>query len=89
MLYNGQLDLTFPYHATENLVNRMNWTKVNLYFESPRVPWSVGQRVAGYVKEEGSLMRVLIRNAGYFTAFDQPLWTLDMMHRFTHNKPFV
>ena len=84
LLYNGQMDLVFPYVATENFVNTLHWVHAKEYYASPRKVWRVDGNVAGYVKCAAGLARVLVRNAGHLAAMDQPLWVYDMITRFVN-----
>ncbi|XP_034951298.1 venom serine carboxypeptidase [Chelonus insularis] len=88
LIYNGQLDIIVAYPLTENYLKHLNWPKANEWQKATRKVWKVKNEIAGYAKTVGYLTEVLVRNAGHMVPADQPEWALDLITRFTHNKPF-
>ncbi|KAF5290402.1 hypothetical protein FQR65_LT11579 [Abscondita terminalis] len=58
------------------------------YKSAKRHIWIIDGDVAGYVKEAGNIIELLVRNAGHMVALDQPKWALDMITKFTRNQSF-
>ncbi|CAH1980104.1 unnamed protein product [Acanthoscelides obtectus] len=88
LIYNGQLDIIVAYPLTENYLQNLKFSGSDQYKNAKRFPWYVGQDLAGYVKQCGNLTEVLVRNAGHMVPADQPQWSVDLLTRFTRNKPF-
>ncbi|XP_053983595.1 venom serine carboxypeptidase [Hylaeus volcanicus] len=88
LIYNGQLDIIVAYPLTENYLHNLKWSGAEKYKTAKRKMWWVGKELAGYSKTVDNLTEVLVRNAGHMVPSDQPLWALDLITRFTHNKPF-
>ncbi|XP_076241218.1 venom serine carboxypeptidase [Calliopsis andreniformis] len=88
LAYNGQLDIIVAYPLTENYLHKLNWSGAKKYEKAERKLWYVGNELAGYSKTIDNLTEVLVRNAGHMVPSDQPLWALDLITRFTHNKNF-
>ncbi|KAG8227812.1 hypothetical protein J437_LFUL010970 [Ladona fulva] len=88
VIYSGQLDIIVPYPATVSFLQSLKWSGAEKYANATRNIWHVGGSLAGYVKVAGPLTEVLIRNAGHMAPTDQPKWALDLINRFTANKPF-
>lgn len=88
LIYNGQLDIIVPYPLTEAFIESLNWSGASDYKNAPRQFWYVGEELAGYAKVARKLTLVLVRNAGHMVPMDQPKWSVDLISRFTRNKPF-
>lgn len=88
LIYNGQLDIIVAYPLTENYLQNLNFNGANQYKNAKRYQWFVGTNLAGYFKQAGNLTEVLVRNAGHMVPADQPQWALDLISRFTRNKPY-
>lgn len=88
VIYNGQLDIIVAYPLTVNYLRNLNFTGAEDYKTAKRYIWKVGGEVAGYVKQAGKLVEILVRNAGHMVPGDQPKWALDLITRFTHEKTF-
>lgn len=88
LIYNGQLDIIVPYPLTEAFIESLNWSGASDYKNAPRQIWYVGEELAGYAKVARKLTLVLVRNAGHMVPMDQPKWSVDLISRFTRNKPF-
>lgn len=86
LYYSGQLDLLVPYPQTVNFLTHVNFSSSEEYKVAKRHIWNIGGEVAGYVKEAGNLVEVMVRNAGHMVPTDQPSWALDMITKFTRNK---
>lgn len=88
VVYNGQLDIIVAYPLTVNYLRHLNFTGAEEYKTAKRYVWKVDGEVAGYVKQAGKLVEILVRNAGHMVPADQPKWALDLITRFTHEKTF-
>ena len=88
MIYNGQLDIIVAYPLTVNFLKNLQFAAAEQYKTAPRNIWKVGDDVAGYVKEAGNLVEVLVRDAGHMVPTDQPLFAFDMISRFVKSKSF-
>lgn len=87
-IYNGQLDVIVAYPLTINYLKKLNFPDAQKYKDAPRYIWRVGKEIAGYVHEVGSIVEVLVRNAGHMVPHDQPKWAFDLITRLTHSKSF-
>uniref|UniRef100_A0A2A4K7Y2 Carboxypeptidase n=1 Tax=Heliothis virescens TaxID=7102 RepID=A0A2A4K7Y2_HELVI len=88
VIYNGQLDIIVAYPLTVNYLRNLNFTGAAEYKTAKRYVWKVDGEVAGYVKQAGKLVEIMVRNAGHMVPGDQPKWALDLITRFTHEKTF-
>ncbi|XP_004929002.1 venom serine carboxypeptidase [Bombyx mori] len=88
VIYNGQLDIIVAYPLTVNYLRNLNFTGSDEYKTAKRYIWKVDGEVAGYVKQAGKLVEILVRNAGHMVPGDQPKWALDLITRFTHEKTY-
>lgn len=88
VVYNGQLDIIVAYPLTVNYLRNLNFTGSEDYKTAKRYIWKVDGEVAGYVKQAGHLVEILVRNAGHMVPGDQPKWALDLITHFTHEKSF-
>lgn len=89
VIYNGQLDIIVAYPLTVNYLRNLNFTGADDYKTAKRYIWKVDGEVAGYVKQAGKLVEIMVRNAGHMVPGDQPKWALDLITRFTHEKTFT
>lgn len=89
VIYNGQLDIIVAYPLTMNYVQKLNFPEREQYKKAPRYIWKVDGEIAGYAKEAGHLVEVLVRNAGHMVPKDQPKWALDLLMRLTHGKSYA
>ncbi|XP_034827924.1 venom serine carboxypeptidase [Maniola hyperantus] len=89
LIYNGQLDIIVAYPLTLNYLRNLNFTGSSDYLSSKRYQWHVDGELAGYVKQGGKLVEIMVRNAGHMVPGDQPKWALDMITRLTHEKTFT
>lgn len=88
LIYNGQLDIIVAYPLTENYLQNLKFSAADQYKTAQRYQWYVEKQLAGYVKQAGNLTEVLVRNAGHMVPADQPQWSVDLITRFTRNKPY-
>lgn len=88
-IYNGQLDIIVAYPLTVNYLNNLAFRDKEKYLNAPRYIWKVDGEVAGYAKEAGNLVEVLVRKAGHMAPGDQPKFVMDMLLRLTHGDSFV
>ncbi|XP_063389055.1 venom serine carboxypeptidase-like [Cydia fagiglandana] len=85
LVYTGQLDILFAYPLTLNYLQKLNFSGSEEYKTAKRSIWRVDGEVAGYAKQGGRLVEVLVRDAGHAVIWDKPKWAMDMIQRFTHN----
>ncbi|XP_031352306.1 venom serine carboxypeptidase-like [Photinus pyralis] len=88
LIYSGQLDVIIPYPSTVSFLRKLTFREAMMYQTAPRYQWRVDNELAGYVKQAGKLTEVLVRDAGHLVPADKPKIALDMITRFTRNKPF-
>lgn len=88
LIYNGQLDIIVAYPLTENYLQQLKWPGADKYKQAKRKTWIVDKEIAGYSKQSGNLIEVLVRNAGHMVPGDQPKWAWDLITRLTHGKNF-
>lgn len=88
LIYNGQLDIIVAYPLTVNYLKVLEFNGADEYKKAVRHQWHVNNYLAGYVKQAGNLTEAMVRNAGHMVPGDQPQWALDLITRFTRNKPF-
>ncbi|XP_049879512.1 venom serine carboxypeptidase isoform X2 [Pectinophora gossypiella] len=88
VVYNGQLDIIVAYPLTVNYLRNLKFAGSEDYKTAKRYIWKVDGEVAGYVKQAGKLVEIMVRNAGHMVPGDQPKWALDLITRFTHEKTF-
>ncbi|CAH0402936.1 unnamed protein product [Chilo suppressalis] len=88
VIYNGQLDIIVAYPLTVNYLRNLNFNGSADYKTAKRYQWKVDGELAGYVKQAGKLVEILVRNAGHMVPGDQPKWALDLITRFTHEKTY-
>uniref|UniRef100_A0A1B0D2X8 Carboxypeptidase n=1 Tax=Phlebotomus papatasi TaxID=29031 RepID=A0A1B0D2X8_PHLPP len=87
-IYNGQLDIIVAYPLTINYLQQLNFRDREKYLKAERHIWRVDGDIAGYVKEAGNLIEILVRDAGHMVPRDQPKWALDLLLHLTHGKKF-
>lgn len=85
-MYSGQLDIIIAYPLTRNYLKRLKFPGSDLYKQAPRKIWRVDGELAGYVKQAGNLIDVLVRNAGHMVPYDQPKWMYEMINHLTRHK---
>jgi len=83
LIYAGQLDAVVPHTTVSNTIKNMKWKGSPEYLLTDRVIWRVNNDIAGYTKTVRNLVFLLMRNAGNIAGYDQPLWSFDMINRFT------
>lgn len=88
VFYNGQLDLVCPYPPETNHLKNLKFNGADAYKTAKRMIWKVDDDLAGYVKEAGNLVEVLVRASGHMVPTDQPKWAFDLITRVTHGKSF-
>lgn len=89
VFYNGQLDLVCPYQPETEHLKNLKFNGAEEYKNADRMIWKVGDDIAGYVKEAGNLVEVLVRDSGHMVPTDQPKWAFDLIMRVTHGKSFA
>ncbi|KAH8372253.1 hypothetical protein KR093_010769 [Drosophila rubida] len=85
-MYSGQLDVIIAYPMTRNFLKMLKFPDADYYKIAPRKIWRVDGELAGYVKQAGNLIDVLVRNAGHMVPYDQPKWIYELIYHLTHQK---
>lgn len=80
------MDLLIHYQGQEAFLKHLEFSAAEKYKTAKRKIWHVNGDIAGYAKEAGNLVEVLVRNAGHMVPSDQPVWALDMITKFTRNQ---
>lgn len=88
LIYTGQVDIIVGYAITSHYLENLEYSSSGEFKNAKRYPYYVDSELAGYSKTAGNLTDLLIRNAGHLVPYDQPVWALDMITRFTRNKKF-
>jgi len=83
LIYAGQLDTVVPHTTVRKVVKELRWSGTQEFPLTDRVIWRVNDEVAGYTKTVRNLVYLFMRNAGNIAGYDQPLWSFDMINRFT------
>lgn len=83
-MYSGQLDVILPYPLTRNFLKHLNFSSSDEFTVAQRKLWRVDGHLAGYVKEAGNLIEILVRNAGHMAPSDQPKWMYELIYHLTH-----
>lgn len=86
LIYNGQLDIIIPYAGTLNYLNKLY---DNNFRKASKKKWFKNNRLVGYVKSGNNLTFVMIRKAGHMVPIDQPVFTCDLIYRFTRNLSII
>ncbi|XP_063389059.1 venom serine carboxypeptidase-like [Cydia fagiglandana] len=86
LVYIGQLDIIVAYPLTLNYLQKLKFSGSEEYRMARRSIWRVDGEIAGYAKQGGRLLEVLVRDAGHAVIWDKPKWAMDMIQRFTHNE---
>ena len=88
LIYHGALDIICHFPGAQEMFARLNWTGKSEFHDSERrAVWfsneETGQKeLSGYVKGDGNLKFMLLRNAGHSAPVDQPQRTLRMLESF-------
>jgi vitellogenic carboxypeptidase-like protein len=85
LFYSGQMDIIVAYPLSVGMFDTLEFKAAEEYRNAERVPWYVGDRLAGYMKSGGNFTEVLVRNAGHMVPTDQPEWAFDLIYRFTRD----
>lgn len=85
LVYNGQLDIGSGYPMAVDYLRKLDFSGAAEYNNSVRHVWRVEGEVAGYTRQGGNLIDVMIRNAGHMVPMDQPKKALAMITSFIHN----
>ncbi|XP_030564917.1 venom serine carboxypeptidase-like [Drosophila novamexicana] len=83
-IYSGQLDIIVAYPLVRNYLKTLKFPGSDRYKTAPRKIWRVDGELAGYMKQAGNLVEILIRNAGHMAPLDQPKWVYEMINHLTH-----
>ncbi|XP_075211052.1 venom serine carboxypeptidase-like [Lycorma delicatula] len=86
LIANGQLDIIVGYSLTREFLKALQWRDKDTYDNASRQFFIVDQKLAGYYKKAGSLLEVMVRDAGHVLPKDQPKWAFELITRFTHDK---
>ncbi|KAF5282414.1 hypothetical protein FQR65_LT14308 [Abscondita terminalis] len=88
LFYNGQLDIILAPPVQLHFLQKLKFKDSEAYKSAQRHFWMIDGDIAGYVKEAGNIMEIMIRNSGHMVPTHQPKWALDMLTRFTRNQSF-
>lgn len=93
-IYNGQLDIIVAYPLTLGYLQKIDWCGSELYSKTERKEWTVNGQLAGYSRTvkptncNGSLVEVLVRNAGHMVPHDQPAFAFDLITKLVKHIEF-
>ena len=91
MIYNGQNDVILGPPPAENFIRTIPWNGQLNYLATPKIIWRVNPtdaEPAGYVRQTGTFVQVVIRDAGHMVPTDQPAAAYDMITRFINGESF-
>ncbi|CAG7824705.1 unnamed protein product [Allacma fusca] len=88
LFMTSQFNIAVAPQGVMSIVNSLKWKGADDYAKAPRKIWKFKDDVAGYVKQSGNFIFVLMRNAGSHSFHDQPEWSVDLVQRFTQGKGF-
>ncbi|KAH8394734.1 hypothetical protein KR222_002835 [Zaprionus bogoriensis] len=83
-IYSGQVDVILSYPQTRHFLKHLKFSAAEEFKNAPRRFWRVDGLLAGYVKQAGNLIEILVRNAGHLAPMDQPRWLYEMINHLTH-----
>jgi len=92
MIYNGQNDVILGPPPAENFIRTIPWSLQLEYLATPKIVWKVNEsdsEPAGYVRQTGDFVQVVIRDAGHMVPTDQPARAYDMITRFINGESFA
>ncbi|XP_014208022.1 venom serine carboxypeptidase-like [Copidosoma floridanum] len=84
--YSGQLDMHFPYSATQELYRSLEWSGAREYRAASKQMWYHEGTLAGYRKRVQNFEEAIVRNAGHIADYEQPAWVCDLVTQFTRRK---
>ncbi|BFZ22551.1 hypothetical protein BsWGS_25591 [Bradybaena similaris] len=85
LIFNGDFDGIITAVMTEEAILSTPWSLQGVYNESDRLQWKTGDTIVGYYTHVGQFCRVIVRNAGHQTPYDQPEVTRQMMLDFVRH----
>uniref|UniRef100_A0A8C1W132 Probable serine carboxypeptidase CPVL n=1 Tax=Cyprinus carpio TaxID=7962 RepID=A0A8C1W132_CYPCA len=91
MIYSGQLDVIVAAPLTERFLPTVNWSGADEYKKAERFHWKVqpsDTEVAGYVRQVGEFLQVIVRGGGHILPYDQPERSFAMIDRFLSTDGF-
>lgn len=88
LLYVGQMDMVTPHLGMSQFLRSLNYTGSSAFTAAPRKIVRDLKRgdVSGYLKAQGNLYYMIVRNAGHHAPSDQPRWCREMVERFVFGK---
>ncbi|KAL4712861.1 hypothetical protein ACJJTC_011931 [Scirpophaga incertulas] len=87
MIYNGHLDLGVPYKPTADMCDALKFTGSSEFRNYKRSPWYHDGIIAGYVREGGNLLEVMVRGAGHMVPTDKPSAAYALISAFVRGIP--
>uniref|UniRef100_A0A8C1A8R8 Probable serine carboxypeptidase CPVL n=2 Tax=Cyprinus carpio TaxID=7962 RepID=A0A8C1A8R8_CYPCA len=91
LIYSGQLDVIVAAPLTERFLPTVNWSGADEYKKTERFHWKVqpsDTEVAGYVRQVGEFLQVIVRGGGHILPYDQPERSFAMIDRFLSTDGF-
>jgi len=96
MIYNGQNDIILGPTLTENFLLGLAWSGQEEYSRARKSVWRRSSKgpgselpdVAGYARQVGQFVQVVVRGGGHMVPGDQPERALDMLERFVSGAGF-
>jgi len=92
MIYNGQNDVILGPPPAEAFIRGIPWSGQLEYLATKKIVWKINSNdtePAGYVRQTGKFLQVIIRDAGHMVPTDQPARAYDMITRFIEGKSFA
>jgi len=91
MIYNGQNDVILGPPPAESFIRGIPWSGQLEYLATKKIVWKINNtdtEPAGYVRQTGKFLQVIIRDAGHMVPTDQPARAYDMITRFIEGRSF-
>jgi len=89
LIYAGDKDLICNYVGNRAWVDKLPWEGADDWAAAKEETWTVDGEAAGSVTSAAGLSFLRVFDAGHMVPMDQPKRALDMITRFSRNKPLA
>jgi hypothetical protein len=89
LVYNGQFDIRCCVYGTSEWLRVLPWSGRQRFNYRQFSPFTVGGAIKGLYKTFGNLTQAVIYSSGHLVPMDAPQPSLEMMARFTTNRPLA
>eukprot|EP00178_Gracilaria_changii_P026491 TRINITY_DN8152_c0_g2_i1.p2 TRINITY_DN8152_c0_g2~~TRINITY_DN8152_c0_g2_i1.p2 ORF type:complete len:157 (+),score=23.86 TRINITY_DN8152_c0_g2_i1:30-473(+) len=88
LVYSGDVDFIVNWYGGRDWVAAMEWDHQDDYNNAPEYDWFVEGDAAGTGKTYKNLTFLRVFQAGHMVPMDQPVNSLDMIHRFLSGQGY-